>query len=598
MRNGVAGIYQPFLRVAIIAALVSLWLACGQAEAPTPTPTATPTKAPAATATPTKATVATPTPTAVAVGPVATPTPTLVATPTSAAPVTEKPRYGGTLEDGLGLFTPSFDGQFHSGSPDYFWANAKLYSNLLINYEGQKIECDICSEWHLANGNKTMVFTLIPGIKFHTGQELTSEDVKYSIRMMIGDVDGIISPRSGVLKEFIESIETPSKYEVRVNLVRPSLYVPKVLGTASSMIYRAGTTRADLTKAPAGSGPFLIKEVVPGASWKFERNPNYFKPGLPYIDKINQTTVADINTRVAAFLTHRIDFWITPTRPADQYMPKYQQLRDEGKVNSQVFSRGTALHGVFMNVTKPPFDNLKVRQAVNLVLDRPAFGKVYAGERYTPHLLVYTEADVPYGRPANQVWDVLPGWGTGAKKQQEVEQAKRLAVEAGYPNGLDNIRQTNQLNWLEPELLQQELRKLGIRTNIETYPSVTYQAKNTALDYSVTIFLYRQTTSDPDEIIGSNWVTGGARNLPGYSNPEVDKLYIQMSSEIDPAKKVALFRQIEDIIIFKDQGYAPTPDTDVEGFWWKRLQGVTIGMAMHVAGSSGNARGDRWWLKD
>ncbi|MEK7778074.1 MAG: ABC transporter substrate-binding protein [Chloroflexota bacterium] len=593
---------RPYWVGSILVPILLFILACGPGEQPTPTPTATPTKAPAATSTPTTAPVVTPAPTTV--GPVATPTPTLVATPTTAGPVAEKPQRGGTLEDVIGVYPPTFDPQLLAVTPDFFWSNAKLYNNLLINYEGQTIECEICSEWHLANNSKTMVFTLIPGIKFHNGQELTSEDVKYSLRMIMGEVDGIVSPRSGVLKEYVQSVEATSRYEVRLNLVRPSSFVPKILSVSAAVMYRAGTTRADLNKAPAGSGPFLIKEVIPGASWKMERNPNYFKPGQPYIDKINQTTVVDANTRAAAFLTHKAEFNIGPQRPADQFLPGFYKLRDEGKITIEPFLKGTALWGSFMNVTKPPFDNLKMRQAVNLVLNRRAFADATHAKYGDPlggaraQLLVYFEADGALGRPESQIWNVLPGWGTGAKKQQEIEQAKQLVKDAGYPNGLE-VPQMARLP-LAPysELNQQELAIIGIRGPLDQVTATVHGDRLGKIDYLINPYILRMTTSDPDEVIGQHWVTGGGRNVTGYSNPEVDRLFVQMSSELDLAKKVALFKQIEEIIIFKDQGYAPEPGQIAEGYWWKRLEGVKTGMAMHVAGSSGNARGDRWWLRD
>ncbi|MDO8749611.1 MAG: ABC transporter substrate-binding protein [Dehalococcoidia bacterium] len=599
---------RPYWVASILVPILLFILACGPGEQPTPTPT--PKAVPTATAitvpvaTPTSTApgpVATPTPTRP--GPVATPTPTLVSTPTSAAPAAEKPRSGGTMEEVYRDVVPNFDVQLLSATPSFFTANGKLYNNLLINYEGQKIECEVCSEWHLENNSKTMVFTLIPGIKFHTGQELTSEDVKYSLRMIIGDVDGIVSPRSGVLKEYLQSIEAPSKYGVRLNLARPSSFVPKVLSLTSSAIFRAGTTRDDLNKAPAGSGPYLLKRVIPGASWEMERNPDYFKAGLPYIDKIKQTVVVDPNTIAAAFLTHKVEYDLYPQRPPDQFLPAYYKLRDDGKVTIEPFLKGTALWGIWMNVTKPPFNNLKMRQAVNLVADRRNFADVTHSKFGDPlggaraQLLVFYEDDGAYGRPESQIWDVLPGWGTGAKKQQEIQQAKQLVIDSGYPNGLD-IKEMARGTSAYNELVQQELFKIGIRATLDPVTPAQHADKLAKLDYTINPYLFRQTTSDPDEVIGLAWVTGGSRNINGYSNPEVDKLFIQMSSELDSAKKVALFKQIEDIIIFKDQGYAPEPGNIAEGYWWKRLEGVHVGMAMHVAGSSGNARSDRWWLRD
>ncbi|MEK7777636.1 MAG: ABC transporter substrate-binding protein, partial [Chloroflexota bacterium] len=285
-----------------------------------------------------------------------------------------------------------FDLQFLAVSPAYAIGSGPLYNSLLINYLDEDVECDVCSEWHLENGGKTMVFTLRQGIKFHTGQELTSADVKYSLRMIMGDVDGIVSPRSGIIKEYIDSIETPSRYVVRINMVRPSAYVPKVLANANSVLYREGTTRDDLRKAPAGTGPFVVKQVVPGASRRLERNPNYFKPGQPYLDAVAITLIVDTTTQVASFVSGRDDIWQGPSSPPEQYMPLFYKIRDEGKVNWLDFLGGSSLDGTLMYQGKPPFNNLKLRQALNLAIDREKMGLATWGDSLKPpQLMVYSQ---------------------------------------------------------------------------------------------------------------------------------------------------------------------------------------------------------------
>ena len=215
---------------------------------------------------------------------------------------------------------------------------------------------------------------------------------------------------------------------------------------------------------------------------------------------------------------------------------------------------------------------------------------------------MFYEGDGALGRSESQVWNVLPGWGTGAKKQQEIEQAKQLVIDAGYPNGFDVDQMTYGKSGTSTadnnDLLQQELGRIGIRATQEVLLQDVYIARMAKLDYAISSQSNRMTTNDPVEVIGAYWVTGAARGFSGYGNPEVDKLYIQMSAELDPAKRAALFHQIEEVIIFKDQGYAPTVGLLAEAFWWNRLQGVTIGMATHPTGNSGFDRGDLLWFKD
>ncbi|MDO8751785.1 MAG: ABC transporter substrate-binding protein [Dehalococcoidia bacterium] len=584
------------LMAAFLIPLLAFVLACGPGEQPTPTPTATAPAAPKATptATPTVAPQATPTPTRP--GPVATPTPTAVATPTPTPTPGVQPKRGGTLRMGPCCFTPSFDPQLLSVQPVYFQSNGKLYLNLFVNYEGQKVECEICSEqgWHLEDNGKTIVANLLPGIKFHNGQELTAADVAYSLKMITGEIDGIVSPRAGPFLQYVKSIEAPSKYEVRINLIRPSPFVPKILAVAAASIYRQGTTREDLKKADSGAGPFIVKNIISGASWQLVRYPDYFKKGQPYLDGVDITVIPDANTRTAAFLTHKIEWNDANSK---QYEAKLTQLEGEGKVRRLVELGGCGQRHVGMNNQKPPFDNLKMRQAVNLALDRSAINAVDYGSSIlqgTPSVLFYHPGD-DYATPAEKVWNVIPGWGTGTKKAQEIEQAKQLVKDAGYPNGIDleQMAVITSSNF-SPEFIQQELGNVGIRTKISSTPADQQTERMTNLNYQIQSYQYCVITRDPDEIIGGYWITGGSRNWLGYSNPEVDKLFIQMSSEQDPAKRKALFFQIQDIVILKDVAWAPLASVDGLNWYWNNFHGDTVGMSIHSA--SGFHRGDRLWL--
>ncbi|MFH1141029.1 MAG: ABC transporter substrate-binding protein, partial [Chloroflexota bacterium] len=575
-------------------------LACGGEEA-TPTPaatataTATATAVPTATATATKAPTTTPTtgpaatPTPTRAGPVATPTPTVVATPTPTPGV--QPKRGGSIYQ-TGAVPPHWDSQiFVPGDPP-----SRPYNNLFYNQREQIVTCEICTEWHLENNGKTMVFAMIQGIKFHDGREMTSADVAYSLNKIMGQIDGIISQRCGVIKEYIDSITTPSKYELRINLVRPSAFVPKVLSTAYCSLYPNGTTREDLQAKPVGSGAWLVTNIITGAGYTLERNPNYFKPGLPYLDKITMLQ-AETAAVTAAFATHRIEFVGGLGKPTASDYISYNKLLADGKIASRRAPAGCQPQGLVSVVSKPPFSDINVRKAANLALDRQEYGKIAWNNEYDAALLWLAGSE--FGRPASEIWNVVPGWGTGAKKVQEIEQGRLLLAQT-YPNGIA-VDQMNQYasgeGLTRVELIQAQLARVNIRTTIKTTAGGANEAdvKRGNLDYTMEMAYRCQTTMDPDEMVGGYWITGAARNFFGYSNPEIDKLYLQMSGELDPAKRKQLVRQIEDIIILKDVVIGPMPDTFTEHFWWKRLHNAD-GMGLAPAYGSGFRRWEDWWI--
>ncbi len=589
MKVPVIRIPKPSLWLTLVVPLLAFAIACGAAEEPT----ATATTAPAATAT----SIPTATPTlAPGQTPVAKPTATSIPTPT--AVMVDAPKRGGTLEVVNSSFTQTFD-MYLECCPNQFEQIGPLYNNLFVNYDGDLSECEICSSegWRLEDNGKTMVFKLEPGIKFHSGQEMTSSDVKYSLNMIMGNIDGLVSPRCGVMKEYINAIETPSKYELRLKLARPSAFLPKILSVGCGVVNPDGTPRDALRDAPFGSGPYVLKDWIPNVSGEFEANPNYFKPGLPYLGGISWVRVADRASRAAAFYTGKGYKWVGYS-PSE--FPRLFKLADEGKLFFYKEICGDGPHGAWMT-PKPPFDDIKVRQAVNLGLDRQSLGAAMYGDLYTPQLLHYCSGQ-PWGTDESQIWNVEPGWGTGAKKQQELDQAKQLMADAGLGMGLDIKQFVTNPNPSGVgytggiEVLQAELGKIGIRTTFDyASSSQDFVARTSNHDFLVMWYIYYMTTYDPDEIIGQYWITGGARNNHAYSNSEVDTLYLKMSAELDAAKRKAVFFEIQDIILRQDVGYAPGPTIDRYAFIPVRLKGFT--QPRNVYFSSGFARKDKVWIE-
>ena len=590
---------RQYWMASILVLVLAFVLACGPGAQPTATPTATVKPAPTATATKVPAT----SPTATLPGPAATPTPTSVAVPTPTLAPGEQPKRGGTLNLVEGSTPPHFDA-YLGYSPGFQHMLGKTYNNLFVNYVGDKTDCEICSEagWHLEDGGKTMVFNIKPGIKFNTGKELTSTDVAYSLNMIMGNIDGIVSARVGWVKEYVDKIETPSAYELRIKLVRPSTVVPKILSTSFAIIVPQGTTRDDFKSGvtPKGSGPFILKQFIADASLTLDRNPNYFKPGLPYLDKIEWTVAADANTQWAAFYTHKADYRYQMEEPVDQYLAQIFKLRDDGKIKYISIPGVAGYYGVWMVASKPPFNDLRVRQAVNLGVDRVAFGLGTFGDRAVPQLLMFLSGE-DYGTPADKIWNVVPGWGTGAKKQQELDQAKQLLKDAGFPNGMDILQFSSTSSNIGyaagSQLLQSQLKQIGIRTTLDIAKTggTDFANRLANLDYLIQNYIFYRITGDPDEALGQYMITGASRNPTGYSNKDVDKLYVQMSSETDPVKRKQLFFQAQDIIL-KDLWYAPAQNHNGYITYWPNLGGIDqIGLSPAFA--SGFARGDRFWFK-
>jgi len=580
MRVLVKGVRRSYswLFVSLVPLLLLATIACGTEEAKAPAP------APK-----------------VVEGVYATPTSVTTAAPEA---IVREGKAGGSLNLASNYNMPYWDAQIQANVGMYYFTG-KLYLTPFFNPSGQKIECDICEDgkWGLEDGGKTIALSLKEGVNFHDGQEITALDVAHSIRKLLGQVDGVVSPRCGLAKEWVDKIDTPSRYEVKIRLFKASQFPTRILAASPCVIYPDGTTREDLQnppigRTPYGSGPFILKEWLPQARTVYERNPDYFKQGLPYLDEVVIHFAGDTAAVMSAFITGRSDFYGSLRRPGLTYYPDLDRLKAEGKIDSATHPAGNRPNGIFMNNSKPPFDDVNIRKAAFLAADRTEWCEL-AWDNACTTALLFSSGEGNWGRPEEEIWNVVPGWGTGAKKQQEIEEAKALLAANGYPDGIE----LEQLNLMGrgilgrfAEIAQAQLARAGINSTMNVQNITEGYSRFAKLDYLFLASWFSQVTFDPSEAIGNTWITGGARNWIGYYNPEVDRLFPLMDAEVDPAKRRQLVQQIEDIVILQDFAHGVMPDTATEHFWWKRLNNAGL-FGISPGYGSGFHRQEDLWLE-
>jgi len=281
----------------------------------------------------------------------------------------EQPRRGGVLRVALAADPPSLDAHqeqtFAVTQP-----MSAVYNNLLVldphNYP--KVIGDVAKSWKVLDGNLSYRFTLHEGIKFHDGSELTAVDVKASWDKVVFPSGGVISPRRGNY-QMIKSIEAPDRFTVVFRLHHPSPAFMTSLAHPANFIYPKKYLDGDpnyfKTKA-VGSGPFKLKTYVRGSYVELERNPDYWKKGLPYLDGLTYFIITDTSARTTALRSSRVDVELRFLPPVDVNAIK-QQLGDK-IVAAKIQSIGT--FGVTVNAGKKPFDDERVRKALTLAIDR------------------------------------------------------------------------------------------------------------------------------------------------------------------------------------------------------------------------------------
>src|SRR5215217_3312196 len=450
-----------------------------------------------------------------------------------AAPARQEgtPTPGGILKVGLQADPTALDP--HKQSLTAIWHVIEhIYNGLTrITTPELTIEPALAEGWEISEDGTSYMFVLREGVTFHDGTPLKASDVKFTFERLVDPATA--SPGASELAS-MKSIEVNDERTVVMTLNAPDASLLAALAGGTCVIFSEEFVKAnnnDVSQVAMGTGPFKFVEYVPNTRIVLERNENYWEEGLPYLDGIEMTIASDDTARTAAVVTGTVDFI------------EYAPLRDIPSLEADpslklAGNSNTNIRFIGFNLTKEPFDNLKVRQAIAAVVDREAMlGPTVFG----------------YGTPT----EVLFPPDFWAALQQEVrppdvERAKALMAEAGHPDGFSTtITSWSQYSFLSNAavVLQEQLRQIGIEAELNLVENATmvdqvYVGKT--YDIAVT---GESAYVDPNTLILSNFKTGESGNFVNYSNPEVDKLIEQGIAATDQEERAGIYQDIQKILL-------------------------------------------------
>ncbi|MCL5076155.1 MAG: ABC transporter substrate-binding protein, partial [Chloroflexi bacterium] len=371
--------------------------------------------------------------------PAIAPTPTKVApTPT---PTPKAPKVGGVLSVAQKAEAPGLD-PHKEPAETTARLTEQIYSTLVKLNPNMQVVPDLASSWETPDP-KTYIFHLRKGVKFHNGRELTADDVKYSIERILDKKTGAMAASYFVA---IDKIETPDPYTVKFLLKNP--FAPFLTNLASfyAVIVPKEIVEAsgDLKKVAVGTGPFKLAERVPDNVTKLERNKDYFIAGQPYLDGLNFFVMKDEAAVIAALRAKQIDFATLSAGSA-------RLLKGEKDI-TVVSSPGLARYNLGMNNSKPPFNDVRVRQAISYAVDRQKIiDTVFWGEAVLTGPIV----------PALGDWAIPVS--TYPSYTPNVTKAKELLAQAGYPQGFKTtIKASTQTQAEIAQVIQSQLRVVGV----------------------------------------------------------------------------------------------------------------------------------------
>jgi peptide/nickel transport system substrate-binding protein len=481
----------------------------------------------------------------------------------SSALADEQPRRGGLLNVALAANPPSLD--VHQ---EQTFAVAQplgpIYNNLIVfdPHGYPNIIGDLAKSWTVSDDNLTYTFTLHEGVKFHDDSELTAADVKASWDRMVFPPEGVVSPRRGNYP-MIKSIEAPDPYRVVFHLHYPSPSFLVNLAHPANFIYAKKYLDQDqqwYKKNTMGSGPFKLKQYVHGASFEMERNPNYWKKGLPYLDGIKYYIITDDGARGKAIRAGRVDVELRFLPPSEVDAIKAQM--GDKVVVADIQNIGN--FGVTFNVDKKPFDDERVRKALSLALDR--YDMLTTLRSFT-NLAAVGGIMHPGSKWALSQEELQQFPGFGKDHEANLKEAKRLLAEAGYPNGFKTVLTNRNIKIPYIDLavyIISAWKKIGVETEHKVEESATWSKSRVARDFELLLDPYGSATvGDPDEML-DKFVTGASENWGRLSDPVVDKLFEQQSQEMDEQKRIELVKQIDRRVLEKAWR--------IPGLWTSRLE--------------------------
>jgi peptide/nickel transport system substrate-binding protein len=429
------------------------------------------------------------------------------------------------------------------------WPMMPVYNNLVF-YDWQKptdgpdtIVPELAESWFWSKDGKVLTFRLRRGVRWHDGRPFTSADVKDTFDVVRGASSRRMKLNPRKLYFFnVEDITTKGDYEVTFHLKRPQPSLLSMLATGYTPVHPAHIAPDELRTTAVGTGPFKLKSYLRDQSIELVKNPDYWRQGRPYLDGITYIIIKARPSRIAALQAGQVDIAF----PSETNVPARDTLK--AATPRIVFQKvaHSVSDNIIVNTRKPPFDNLKLRQAVNLAFDRAAMiksvhqteGAVSAGANLPPP---YN----PWGLPAQEL-SKMPGYGDPAKDKA---QARKLLAEEGYGPGnplkvIVSTRATAQYVDFATWALDQ-LKQVGIEGTLEQVETGNWHAKMARRDYQLGVNLTGVGPDDPDANFYENYACGSERNYSDYCNEEVMKMFDRASSETDFKKRLALVHEID-----------------------------------------------------
>jgi oligopeptide transport system substrate-binding protein len=457
----------------------------------------------------------------------------------------DQPKQGGeatvTFKDDLATLDPAIGYDWNN------WSIIKSIFSGLMDYKPGTTELtpDLAESYTISDDGMTYTFKLRPGLKFHNGRALTSADVKYSIERAVnpktqcpgagyfGTIKGYDDVAAGKTTS-LSGLATPDDMTVVFTLTRPDATFLHIMAINFGFVVPKEEVEkygADFGHHPVGAGAYKFVEWQLGQKLVLERNKDYHIAGVPYLDKITFEFGQDPTVALLRLQKGEVDL-------LGDGIPPAQFLQVTGDVaNKDLWVAGAQMNTdyVTLNVKVKPFDNLKVRQAVNMAINKDRIIQIINGR----------------AKSANQVLPpTLPGYDTAHEGYAyDPAKAKALLAEAGFPDGFATTLYATDID-PQPRIaqaIQQDLAGVGIKAEIKSLAGAAVIEAGGTEGQAPMIWsggmAWIADFPDPSDfytvILGCAGAVKGGWNWSWYCNPDIDKRADQADSMVAASQMAA-----------------------------------------------------------
>ncbi len=366
-----------------------------------------------------------------------------------------QPRVGGTLVYAAGADPDSLDPANTDSNPGE--AIGRMMNNFLVRFDANlKLKPDLATSWTQSKDGLTWTFKLRKGVKFHDGTPFNAEAVRYNFERFLGPEKPL---KASLHTPIIKSVDVVDESTVRFNLKVPfAFFLNNLAHSATAIVSPAAHQKwgKDLTLHPVGTGPFKFVDWVRGDHITLARNDDYFE-GKPRLDQIVIKTVREDSARVLGLEAGDYDLIVRIPPEEVGRLTRNEKLRIEADQSNRALRIG-------INASRKPFDDVRVRQALNYAVDKESIVKnIYQGLAMVIPTMV---------GPLNTGYAPIKGYPYDPAK------AKKLLAEAGYPTGFKAALWTPKGRYLKDfelaQAVQQQLQAVGVEVSFQSFEWAAY----------------------------------------------------------------------------------------------------------------------------